>query len=271
MIYRSNIEEDTIQVFVSDSETFPEQPAAEFHGPANEYNTEFKNVAVNPDGKEAVYVKIVLPYGNLSEDGWIDTGINRLILAPAVIDALHTTDTSENNNNGGPVIFSDLSLADYDDNPYKTWGAGMVGFSGTDEENDIYPPQFKPDDNGVFCPSQTFDGQFTYTPRTSYIVYKVNTVSVMEEAVITANIHIANDAAKPDGHGEDVEAFYLEYSTDGTTWEKAAEKIGDTSGVAFDGDLTAALTAEQLNGTDTLYVRQPAIFSRGPIGRTCPR
>lgn len=256
MIYRSNIEEDKIQVFVSDSETFPEEPAVEFHGPADEYNTEFKNVAINADGKDAVYVKIVLPYGRLSEDGWIETGIHRLNLTPAVTDALHTTDTSENNNNGGPVIFSDLSLADYDDNPYKTWGVGMVGFSGTDEENNIYPPEFKLDRDSVFCASQTFEGQWGYSPRTSYLVYKVNTVSAMEEAVITANIRVANtdgnaDEYKKEGCGDDVEAFYLEYSLDGTTWTKAAEKVGDKSGVEFKGDLTATLTAAQLNGTDS--------------------
>ena len=259
MIYRTNTE-DKIQVFVSDSETFPEQPAAEFHGPANEYNTESKSVAVNPDGKEAVYVKIVLPYGGLTEDGWIDTGIHRLNLSPAVTDALHTTDTSENNNNGGPVLVSDLSLAGYDDNPYKTWGAGIIGFSGTDEENNLYPPEFKLDRDSVFCASQTFEGQWGYSPRTSYLIYKVNTVSAMEEAVITATIRVANtdgnaDEYKKEGCGDDVEAFYLEYSTDGTTWTKAAEKIGDKSGVEFKGDLTATLTAEQLNGTDTLYVR----------------
>ena len=257
MIYLNN-DTDSIQVFISDSETFPETPTLQFHGPVNEYNAEFRNVPINADGKETVYVKLLLPYGGLKENGKFQNGVRRLILTPENRDILHTTDTN-GKNNGDAVLFSDLIKAN-EVGTYDPWGFGMYGFSGWDEENHIYPPNFKVDREQVFCASQTYNGQWGYSPRTSYIVYKVNTVSAMEEAVLTAHIRVANSSADSgeyakEGCGDDVEAFYMEYSTDGETWKPAAEKVGDKSGNQFLNNLTATLTAEELDGTDTLYVR----------------
>ena len=158
MVYRSNIAEDKIRVYVSESESFGSTPAMEFSGEADTYNHETKRAAINENGKEAVYVKIVLPYGRLNEDGWIDTGINRLVIAPAVTDALHTVDVN-GKNDGATVLFDELTKADSAD--YDPWGNGLYDVSKTDEQNHIYPPAFKSDTTGhPFVADQTHSCQW---------------------------------------------------------------------------------------------------------------
>ena len=264
MVYHNANKKAPIKVYVSDTETFGDTAAAEFEGTTYDawsyYRTKMVNVAVNEDGDNVVYVKVVLPYGNVrtttdnggTEIRAITTGINRLMLNPVVTDALHTTDTS-GNNNGDAIIDTNLLESSKTDS-YHPWSYGMYEFSPFDKEAGLAYPSFKMDEDGhPMIADQTFEGQFGGNPITAWVTYKVNTVSAMESAKIIAEISLANSG---DPNIEDnAEFISIDVSKDNENWVTAEKAISNGGGGRYNGPMEAELDSAWLDGTDTLYVR----------------